>query len=206
MSEEHEEKIKFYIKDHIGIFENALSPNLCKWLIDFFEYKKNFVFQRNLKLVQDQSITLGNQIDFLENNSSLVFNYDDLPNAWDDVSHIFWQHCYPKYVDAYPFTSSLTQVSMGYIKIQKTMPGQGYHTFHFENTGMALAKRVMFLIIYLNDIEEGGETEFLTQSIRIKPKAGTIVIAPAYYTHPHRGNPPLKENKYIVTTWLEYVQ
>ena len=57
---------------------------------------------------------------------------------------------------------------------------------------------------YLNNVEEGGETEFLYQSRRIKPKQGTIVICPASFTHTHRGNPPLKGDKYMINGWIEF--
>jgi hypothetical protein len=56
-------------------------------------------------------------------------------------------------------------------------------------------------MVYLNDVDEGGETEFLYQQVKIKPKRGTVVIWPGGFTHLHRGNPPLK-NKYIATGWL----
>ena len=62
----------------------------------------------------------------------------------------------------------------------------------------------MAFILYLNDVDEGGETEFLYQSRRVKAKAGTVVLWPAAYTHVHRGNPPLSGSKYILTGWLEF--
>ena len=58
--------------------------------------------------------------------------------------------------------------------------------------------------LYLNDIEEGGETEFLDQNRRIKAQKGTMVIFPAAWTHVHRGNPPLNKDKYIGTGWYTY--
>ena len=58
--------------------------------------------------------------------------------------------------------------------------------------------------MYLNKCEQGGETEFLYQHRRIKPEAGRLVLAPTGWTHPHRGNPPLKGVKYMITGWLEY--
>jgi len=59
-------------------------------------------------------------------------------------------------------------------------------------------------MIYLNDVEEGGETEFLYYARRIKPTQGTLLIWPAYFTHAHRGNPPLSNTKYIITGWIEF--
>ena len=65
--------------------------------------------------------------------------------------------------------------------------------------------RIMAWMIYLNDVEDGGETEFLYQSMRVKPKQGTLVLWPAHFTHMHRGNPPLSGEKYIMTSWLEFI-
>ena len=64
--------------------------------------------------------------------------------------------------------------------------------------------RIAVWTIYLNDIEEGGETEFLHQSLRLPPKQGTVGIFPSSYTHLHRGNPPLSKEKHILTGWIEF--
>ena len=90
------------------------------------------------------------------------------------------------------------------VKIQKTEPTEGYHIWHHESNYVYkdLLERVLAYTVYLNDVDEGGETEFLYQSKRIPPRKGTVVIFPAGYTHYHRGNPPLKGNKYIATGWI----
>ena len=55
-------------------------------------------------------------------------------------------------------------------------------------------------MVYLNDVEEDGETEFLYQELKLKPKKGRVVIWPGSFTHLHRGNPP-RSTKYIATGW-----
>ena len=62
--------------------------------------------------------------------------------------------------------------------------------------------RMLLFMYYLNDVEEGGETDFFYQKISIKPQKGTMVIAPAYFTHTHRGNVPKSSDKYIITSWV----
>jgi hypothetical protein len=59
-------------------------------------------------------------------------------------------------------------------------------------------------MLYLNTVTEGGETEFLYQSKRVKAEKGTIVLCPTGFTHTHRGNPPLTGTKYLMNTWLEF--
>ena len=62
--------------------------------------------------------------------------------------------------------------------------------------------RVLLFMFYLNDVEEGGETEFYYQQRKISPKQGSMVVAPGYFTHTHRGNKPISNDKYILTSWV----
>ena len=89
------------------------------------------------------------------------------------------------------------------LKIQKTLPTEGYHTWHIEHgKGFENECRVLAYAIYLNDVAEGGETEFLNHKKRVKAKKGRIVIWPASFPYAHRGNPPLSGEKYILTSWM----
>ena len=87
-------------------------------------------------------------------------------------------------------------------KFQQTKPGEGYHAWHFENSGDTPYRKLVSML-YLNSVTEGGETEFLYQKRRIKPQQGRLLVFPAGFTHTHRGNPPLSGNKYILTSWVE---
>jgi hypothetical protein len=60
-------------------------------------------------------------------------------------------------------------------------------------------------MLYLNDVANGGRTDFPAQNVSFAPECGTLVIWPAAYTHPHRGAPDLRQTKYIVTGWFEHL-
>lgn len=90
------------------------------------------------------------------------------------------------------------------MKVQYTPLTGGYSVWHIEQTGGVSSRRVLAWSIYLNDVDEGGETEFLYQGARYQPKAGSLLMWPASITHPHRGNPPISNEKFIVTGWLLY--
>ncbi len=79
-----------------------------------------------------------------------------------------------------------------------------YHVWHNEDDTPQNMRRVATFILYLNDVEEGGETEFLYYPKRVKAKTGRFILWPAGFTHTHRGNPPISNTKYIVTGWVEY--
>ena len=86
-------------------------------------------------------------------------------------------------------------------KVKKIPIGGGFHDWHYENSGLEVSPRKLVIQLYLNTIEEGGETEFLYMNKRIKAKQGRLIIFPAGFTHTHRGNPPIGQDKYIVSTW-----
>lgn len=90
--------------------------------------------------------------------------------------------------------------------IQKYEPGFAYNPIHIEEGGPREGKimRNLAFVTYLNDIQKGGETEFIYQDVKIKPQKGLTTIFPAGWTHPHRGIAALKETKYIVTGWSSY--
>ena len=58
---------------------------------------------------------------------------------------------------------------------------------------------------YLNDVTDGGETEWAYQDTKIKPKKGLSVIWPSEFTHMHRGVPSKTQEKYIVTGWFNLI-
>ncbi len=96
---------------------------------------------------------------------------------------------------------------LGKIQAQKYAKGSGnYNYWHCEVYPMAphneQLHRSLLFMFYLNDVAEGGKTEFYYQNKAISPKAGRMVIAPAYFTHTHRGCVPISNDKYILTSWV----
>lgn len=95
----------------------------------------------------------------------------------------------------------------GNVNLQKYRAGQGgYFHWHSEiypqDERCEPLHRVLLFMFYLNDVSEGGETEFYYQQRTIAPKRGRMVIAPAGFTHTHRGNMPVANDKYIATSWV----
>lgn len=97
----------------------------------------------------------------------------------------------------------------GPVNVQKYNKGSGgYHHWHSEiypqaDTHDALY-RVLYYQYYLNSVEQGGETEFYYQDKKIRPQQGRLVIAPAGFTHTHKGHVPVSDDKYIITSWVMF--
>ena len=115
------------------------------------------------------------------------------------------QITFDQYVNQYDILE-IEKLSAQQLKMQKTEPGKGYHVRHYEDGGYENGDRCLVYSIYLNDIEDAGETEFLYLKKRIKPEENKIIIWPAGFTHTHRGNVVHgNESKYIITGWFYYV-
>ena len=95
----------------------------------------------------------------------------------------------------------------GSINIQKYISGQGgyphWHCEVYPTTGnYESLHRTLLWTTYLNDNFEEGETDFFHQRMKVVPKAGSMLIAPAGFTHTHRGLRPKNGHKYIATSWV----
>jgi hypothetical protein len=97
----------------------------------------------------------------------------------------------------------------GTINLQKYISDQGGYPYwhcelypHRQGDNCESLHRVVLWTIYLNDAFDAGETEFLYQGRKIVPKTGSLLIAPAAFTHTHRGNRPRGGDKFIATSWI----
>lgn len=191
-------KLKYEFKEFIGIYENTFTPKECEDTIKLFEnyHKAGYTYKRIIENIykSDVAVNIDPSIE-LDWNSGFI----------DSFHQRFCDYIYPIYNIQYPILQTLQKHKSKYIKIQKTCPTQGYHVWHCEHGGNEYKDRILAWTLYLNDVEEGGETEFLYQSLRFKPKAGTFILFPAHFTHTHRGNPPLSGVKYIATGWIEFL-
>ena len=111
-----------------------------------------------------------------------------------------------KYAQEYPFLDDLPQTEINNVfKIQKYNPNECYSALHCESMGANL-DRVLAWMIYLNDVTEGGETEFPSQDKKFQPRCGDLLFWPAHFTHPHRGIASKTQVKYIATGWTVYTR
>ena len=90
------------------------------------------------------------------------------------------------------------------LQIQKYSPDdKGYPAVHIES-GPEHVKKYLAVIVYLNNVEEGGETVFPMAGTAIEPEIGAVVLFPTGIPFYHCGNPS-KSDKYIITSWFEFM-
>jgi hypothetical protein len=194
---------KIIHENFVGVYEEYLSDKFCDDLVEYFEWcnKNNKTFQRpESESIKKDNSTCLNPLCVEEIN----FSFPNIQNFLGEFNDVFWDICYKDYIEKYSVLADYDKHTIYSYKIQKTQPAGGYHIWHCEDASIQFSQRVGVYILYLNDVEEGGETEFLYFSKRIKPKKGTLLIFPPNFPWTHRGNPPLSNTKYILTGWVEF--
>lgn len=189
---------KVNIDNFIAVYDGYITEEMCKGAIEFFEGRN--------KLKHTMNRIDSEKISILDKQDQHYFaNGDNINVWWEDLKSLMvnfdmaWKH-YAQNVGADTYGVDFHYTNL---KIQKTYKTEGYHVWHLEHgAGWENSARAFVYSIYLNDVEEGGETEFLHFSKRVKPKTGRIVIWPAAFPYLHRGNPPLSGEKYILTSWI----
>lgn len=181
------------------VYDEAFDTDFCNNVIERFEKANELGFAYSRQKSENAKKH--------EKKDLQVFSVDELYlDMFGDLNKHFTKVFWETYYEDYNSRFSLDHHDphqIYYNKIQKTSPSGGYHVWHCEDSARTAQGRILSYILYLNDVDEGGETEFLYQGIRVPAKAGRLAIFPAGFTHTHRGNPPLNEDKYILTGWVE---
>lgn len=98
------------------------------------------------------------------------------------------------------------------LQILQYTPGQEYraHNDFFSSTSKAANNnRISTLVMYLNDVEEGGETYFPKLNFSVTPKKGMAVYFEYFYNDQnindltlHGGAPVITGEKWVATQWM----
>jgi hypothetical protein len=161
------------VKDTTDYIIPLSNDESCKWYE--INNKLNNELDKNLKIYIN---TLDNKENFKSKN-----NYD----YESDYMHL-----------------STEVILINNFMIQRYNKSIGKYVYH-DDFSVDINKnsyRVITYLWYLNDVEEGGETEFFGGEFKMKPEAGKILFFPSFWSFPHRGNMPKSSNKYIITGWL----
>ena len=190
----------FNKKDHILHKRGLLSQKDCNFLINWFEERTDLhergTVDGNLYETPDEKQDTEIYLNTSKNFSLICSNY--------------LNYGIEEYKKKYPFINQVRTFNIhSAYKMQRYLPGEGYFTLHCENdgpdfTGERSEMLILAWMIYLNDVTDGGYTEFPSQNTKFQPRRGDLLIWPAYFTHPHRGIVSKTHLKYNLTGWYAF--
>ena len=139
-------------KDFIGCFETNHPATPLDQYFDYLQ-TNGLIVERSQgqEEVRDQQALLNRVAPRYFNDRLIAPMY----RAYSQLCDLALKH----YFERYPILKQGRYVHLN-CKFQRTKPGEGYHTWHYENSGDSRYRKLVTML-YLNDVEEGGETEFL---------------------------------------------
>lgn len=168
-------------------FDQVLSDDECQALIDAASPR----LQRS-KLA-------NKEVSQIRTSSGMFFNENESPFIVEIEQRI----------------SSLMHVPIAHaegLQLLHYEPGEqfkAHYDFFGPNHPSSLNNRISTLIIYLNDVEEGGETTFPDLGIVVKPVKGSAVYFEYFYSNQainertlHSGEPVIRGEKWVATQWV----
>jgi hypothetical protein len=178
-------------------------PSICDGMLNFFETSEAYerlpgiVGSANGPMLNKQSKnSLDMSVDVRLKDARLRRYVDALLEVVESYKN--------KY--RFAFTSAPWAIEER-LSVQRYPPGGGYVVWHTERTSATpqCVYRHLAFMTYLNDVDEGGETEFFHQELKVKPRKGLSLIWPVDWTHTHRGVAAPNEVKTITTGWIRFV-
>ncbi len=174
---------------------NALAPDICAEMISRFEKYHDEQYPGRIGQTRDQDTSVKRSTDLVLSGKS----------HWRDLDRELFRSLnltLAEFKRSYPFFAGPFK-DVGYA-IQRTGPGEFYH-WHIDGGSHEFAQRQLVAIWYLNTLDDqGGETEFQYQAVKIMPEAGKLILFPPFWTHLHRGKALQTGIKYIATTWVSF--
>ena len=174
--------------------EDALPNFLCDDMVKRFEENPDDHYQGKVGSEIRENTDLKKTTDLVVSGKA----------HWQDVHNNLFRSlslALQEFSNSYTYFGDLKRYQDSGYNIQRYQTGEYYH-WHVDADNSALASRQLVAIWYLNDVEQGGETDFFHQHISITPQKGKLVLFPPFWTHQHRAGVVEKGVKYIATTWI----
>ena len=200
------------IETCVRIYDDVVSKEMCNETIDMFEKIKKGFDPKNPDKAPDPRYEhpyFGDVKTGKKSFEEICLDRAEFVEEWQDVKKHFLTTC-QKYFLQFMKDDNNEKHHMPLLIDTENVHLKKYRANNediFKNhcdviqTGPT-SKRFLVFIMYLSDVEEGGETSIPRYNIKCKPKAGRLLMFPPYWTHPHQGEKVIKGTKYIMMTYL----
>ena len=175
--------------NYITFYNDVLPTEFCNSIIQKYEddNNKELIENDNMRFTQ------------LNINTS---------SQWENIVKNLMRNCFIPLIERYKKEFNINQFPKEYVyeqlRIKKYMPnGLDEFKLHVDVEDHQTAKRFLVFFVYLND-NERGLTCFPDYDIKVQPKAGRVLMFPPLWTHRHYAEKPIKEQKYILVSYLHY--
>lgn len=187
------------ITDLIYVFDDFVPHEDCDRMIDWFH--------DNEDKHKDGVVNSGKGVDeHLLIKSAKNCREATVPSE-DPISGLLTnitRNAYSKIIEN-GVTAPMVDIFINGYSIRRYPVNEGVFKVHVDQGAGDTVHRLFAVLIYLNDVEEGGETLFPTWGIGVKPRKGRVLIFPCNWIFPHEGCVPISESKYMSAMFINFV-
>jgi len=188
------------VTDLIRVYDNYIPSDQCDMMVDWYE--------SNTSLQEE-----GCVLDGLTGKANRKTSYKVCKESTvdrQDILDILSESSFGVYEDAFkggfPFPDpSMYQLCLNGYTIRRYDKNKGVFKPHIDQHSGGTQKRLFAVLIYLNDVDEGGETEFPEWNISVSPKKGRILLFPCNFLFVHQGNVPISHDKYMSAMFINFM-
>jgi len=197
-----------YVHQGIAYYENGLSDELCDEIWNFYfnnlhksspgitisgqssgpdnvKWKNTFDQDVNKNFLGEEQILEQRKI--IDNKI-----YEQIKSTITD------------YLNSFQYLATAPNIEdTGYLW-QMYKQNDGYYKEHIDGEPWSfnVYNRVAAILCYINTVDEGGETYFRYQDLKVKPQKGAIALFPTSWMYPHEALVPLSSEKLILSSFL----
>ena len=191
--------------NYIRVYDEVIDEKSCKMLIEKFE--NSFDDYEEVNQLEDKEVISFKQIN--------LHDYQDWNSVENGMLEVFQDYILNYKIDC-NFKDKQWPQSYGYeaIRMKRYLPND-YDRFdpHVDVLNYETARRFLTFFIYLNDVDEGGETKFLNLNkegtyipLTVNPKRGRLLMFPPMWPWYHAGLKPISSEKYLIHSYCHYAQ
>ena len=188
---------------YIKVYDNVLDEVSCKSFIEKFEdsdYRQTVHDEDGDERISFSQIVLE--------------GHPEWESVQDDLLELFKDYIQRYKIDC-KLASKQWPTKYGFEAVRmKQYLENDYDRFdpHVDVLDYHSARRFLAFFIYVNDVDEGGETEFLNLykpgtyiPFTVRPKRGRMLMFPPTWQYYHAGLKPISGMKYLLHSYLHYV-
>ena len=189
--------------NYIQIYDDVIDEESCQKFIEKFEASS------------DHFLTVHDE----DNDERISFKQIVLVDhkEWESVQNgmleVFQDYILHYKIDC-NIVSKQWPETYGYeaIRIKRYLDND-YDRFdpHVDVLNYETSRRFLTFFIYLNDVEEGGETQFMNINkpgtyipYTVQPKRGRLLMFPPTWQYYHAGLKPISGKKYLLHSYCHY--
>ena len=189
---------------YIKIYDDVIDADSCNLLIGKFESAEEDQYEEIRQAERDKAIA------FTQINLANSADWTSVQNGMLEVFQDYIMH----YINDCNIQPKQWPTTYGYeaIRIKRYLDND-YDRFdsHVDVMNSETSKRFLAFFVYLNDVDEGGETEFVQLTkpgthipLKIKAQQGRLLMFPPQWMYYHAGLKPVSNPKYLIHSYCHY--